>query len=323
MSNRALLATAVFALAAVCATSQNLTGQSANWTVPRTPDGQPDLQGLWNNTTLTPLERPRELAQKLFFTEEEAAAYEERGVSRREAGPDGPETVADPVVWWERGTKVVSTRRTSLVIDPADGRVPALTPEAQKRMEDARAETRRHPADGPRDRSLQERCVVSNTTGPPMLPGPYNNDYEIVQTPGYVMILIEMIHDVRIIPLDGRPHLSKDVRLWLGDSRGHWEGDTLVVDTTNFSDQTHYRGSDQNLHLVERFTRISPGTILYQYTVDDPTAFTRPWTAEVPMQATAGPLYEFACHEGNRAMENMLRNARAEELKSEEAANKR
>ena len=181
------------------------------------------------------------------------------------------------------------TLRSSLIVDPQDGRVPPLTAEAQKRMQDARAENRRHPADGPQDRSLQERCLLSNTTGPPMLPGPYNNDYQIVQTPGYIMILIEMIHDVRVIPLDGRPHLAPDIRLWLGDSRGHWEGDTLVVDTTNFTAKTHYRGSDENLHLVERFTRTGPGVILYQFTVDDPTAFTKSWTAEVPMLATAGP----------------------------------
>jgi hypothetical protein len=314
MSNVAPTAALIIAMAALCA------GQTPSWTAPRRPDGQPDLQGIWNTTTITPLERPKEFAQKQILTADEAAAYEQRVVSRRDAEPDGPDSVADPAVWWERGTKVVSTRRTSLVVDPPDGRVPSLTAEAQKRMQDSRAETRRHPADGPQDRSLQERCLLSNGTGPPMLPGPYNNDYQIVQTPGYVMILIEMIHDVRIIPLDGRPHLAQDVRLWMGDSRAHWEGESLVVDTTNFTDKTHYRGSDQNLRLVERFTRTGPETILYQFTVDDPTAFTKPWTAEIPMQATVGPIYEFACHEGNRAMENMLRNARAEERQAEEAA---
>jgi hypothetical protein len=317
MSNVARLAVVTLSMAFVCA------GQTTSWTAPRTPDGQPDLQGLWNNTTITPLERPREFAQKQFLTPEEAAAYEKRVISGREGDPETPTNVADPEVWWERGTKVVSTRRTSLIVEPQDGRVPPLTPEAQKRMQDDRAETRRHAADGPQNRSLQERCLLSNTTGPPMLPGPYNNDYQIVQAPGYVMILIEMIHDVRIIPLDGRPHLPQDVRLWLGDARGHWEGNTLVVDTTNFSSKTHYRGADENLHLVERFTRTSPETILYQFTVDDPTAFSKSWTAEIPMQATSGPLYEYACHEGNRGMENMLRNARLEEQKAEEAANKR
>lgn len=319
MSNVAPIAASAIAMLGMCVFAPQASGQATRWITPRTPDGQPDIQGLWNNTTITPLERPKEFAQKPFLTLEEAAAYEQRVVSRRDTGDDGPAVVADPEVWWERGTKVVSTLRTSMVIEPEDGRVPPLTPEAQKRMQEERAETRRHAADGPQNRSLQERCLLSNTTGPPMLPGPYNNDYQIVQTSGFVMILIEMIHDARIIPLDGRPHLPPDVRLWLGDSRGHWEGETLVVDTTNFTAKTHYRGSDENLHLVERFTRTGPATILYQFTVDDPTAFAKPWTAEIPMQATSGPLYEFACHEGNRGMEHMLRNARLEEQKSDAA----
>jgi hypothetical protein len=152
-----------------------------------------------------------------------------------------------------------------------------------------------------------------------MLPSAYNNNYLILQTPGYVVILIEMIHDVRIIPLDGRPHLPENIRQWLGDSRGHWEGNTLVVDTTNFSDKTHFRGSDRNLHLVERFTRVDPRTINYQFTVDDPTAFTKPWTGEAPMTKTPGPIYEYACHEGNYSMESTLRGARAGEKAAAEA----
>ncbi len=277
-------------------------------------DGHPDLEGIWNTVTLTPLERPRDLAGRAYFTPEEAAAYEKRIVDRRETDPnDGAAAVADPAVWWERGTKVVSTLRTSLVIDPPDGRVPPLTPEAQKRMQQARAQTRAHPADGPEDRSLQERCLLPNSTGPPTLSGPYNNNIEIVQAPGFVMLTIEMIHDVRVVPMDGRPHLAAGVRQWMGDPRGHWEGDTLVVDSTNFTDKTHFRGSDENLHLVERFTRVDADTILYQFTIDDPTAFTRPWTGELPMHRSAGPMYEFACHEGNRALPNMLRIAREAE----------
>jgi hypothetical protein len=154
---------------------------------------------------------------------------------------------------------------------------------------------------------------MSNTTGPPTLPGPYNNNVQIIQTPQYVMLVIEMIHDVRVIPMDGRPHLPPSISLWLGDSRGHWEGDTLVVDTTNFTDKTHFHGADENLHLIERFTRTAPDTILYQFTIDDPTAFTKPWTGELPMHASKGPMYEFACHEGNIAMEHMLINARQAE----------
>ena len=284
------------------------------WTLPRTPDGHPDLQGLWTNATLTPLERPGNLAGKEFLTEEEAASYETGIVRKREQDPnDGENDVADPKVWWERATKVVSTRRTSLIVDPPDGRVPPLTPAARKRMAEARAAAREHPADGPSDRSLQERCLLSPTSGPPMLPGPYNNNYQIVQTPGYVMITIEMIHEVRIIPLNARPHLPLTLRKWLGDSVAHWEENTLVVDTTNFTGQTHFRGSDENLHLVERFTRTGPETILYQFTVDDPTAFVKPWTAELPMTQTAGPMYEFACHEGNFALGRILSIARQAE----------
>ena len=285
-------------------------GQSS---VSRTPDGRPDLQGLWTNTSLTPLERPANLAAKESFTEEEAAAYERGIVQKRAEDPnDGEGDVADPKVWWERATKV-STRRTSLIVDPPNGRIPPLTPEAQKRMADLRAAARLHPADGPEDRSLQERCILSPTSGPPMLPGPYNNNYQIVQTPDYVMIAVEMIHDVRIVPLNGRPHAPPSVRKWLGDSVGHWEGNTLVVDTTNFTDQTHFRGSDRNLHLIERFTRIGPEAMLYEFTVDNPTAFVKAWKAEVPMSISAGPMYEFACHEGNRALERILTIARQSE----------
>ncbi|HML17816.1 MAG TPA: hypothetical protein VK419_12355 [Bryobacteraceae bacterium] len=298
----------IAALASVRAVPQSLPKPSA-----RTPAGQPDLQGTWNNVTVTPLERPRDLADKAFFTAEEQAAYEQRMVARHAESADARDTVADPAIWWEQGTNVVKTRRTSLVTDPPDGRIPALTPEARKRMADQRAETRQHPADSAQNRSLQERCLLSATTGPPMLPGPYNNNIEIVQTPEYVMMTIEMIHDVRIIPLDGRPHLDSSVRQWLGDSRGHWENDTLVVDTTNFTDKTHFRGSDENLHLIERFTRVDAETLLYQFTVDDPTAFTKPWTAELPMTQSHEMMYEFACHEGNFALEHMLSIAREEE----------
>lgn len=297
-------------IAAIVAMAQS---PAKSWTPERTPDGHPDLQGIWNNTTITPLERPRDLGDKAFFTAEEQAAYEQRVLARREKSSDANDTVADPSVWWEQGTKAVKTQRTSMVIDPPDGRIPPLTPAAQKRMADLRAETRRHPADGPQDRSLQERCLLANTTGPPMLPGPYNDNIQIVQTPQYVMMTLEMIHDVRLIPLDGRPHLDPKIRQWMGDSRGHWENDTLVVDTTNFTGKTHFRGSDENLHLIERFTRTDANTILYQFTVDDPTAFTKPWTAELPMLRSPGMMYEFACHEGNFALEHILSIAREQE----------
>ena len=304
-----------------------LAGQSwlsakKTWVAPRTPDGQPDLEGIWSNATLTPLERPAELAGKQFFTEKEAAEYEKK--LRRENNADvreGRDTDADIALayndsWYDRGG-LVATRRTSLIIDPPDGKIPPLTPEAQKR-EAARAAVmrRRGPADSWTDRNLAERCL---TRGAPKLPGGYNNNFLIVQNPGYVAILQEMIHEVRVIPLDGRPHAADNIRQWLGDSRGHWEGETLVVDTTNFRDDIRSTlfyccgAAGENLHLIERFTRVSANMIDYQYTVDDPTTFTRSWTAAIPMTKTPGPIYEYACHEGNYGMTGILAGARAEE----------
>ncbi len=297
-----------------------------NWTAPHTPDGQPDLQGIWSNATITPLERPKELVGKEFFTEKEAAEYEKRileetNKDRRDGPPESDVGRAYNDSWWDRGTKVVPTRRTSFVVDPPDGKVPPLTAEAQQRVA-ARTAALQRPAAGPEDRGLPERCILWPTAGPPMLPSAYNNNYQILQTPGYVVIFIEMIHDFRVIPLDGRPHLPENIRQWMGDPRGRWEGNTLVVDTTNFTDKNSFRGSDRNLHLVERFTRIDPETILYRFTVDDATAFTKPWTGEAPMTKTPGPIYEYACHEGNYGMANILSGARADEKALEEAAKK-
>jgi hypothetical protein len=288
----------------------------ARQALPRTPDGQPDLQGIWTNATLTPLERPPELRNKAFFTTEEAVEYEKQARERthgdrRDNDPEADLTVGYNDFWWDRGTKIVSTRRTSIIVDPSDGRIPSLTPEAQKKAA-ARAEARvLHPADGPEDRSLADRCIMR--ANPPMLPAGYNNNYQIVQTDGYVVILLEMMHDARIIPLDGRPHLPSNVRQLLGNPHGHWEGNTLVVETTNFTDRTNFRGSGENLRLVERFTRIDKDTLLYQFTVDDPQSFARPWSGEIPMKKTDGPLFEYACHETNYSMTNMLSSARAEE----------
>jgi hypothetical protein len=297
-----------------------------NWRAPRTPDGQPELQGMWSNATITPFERPKELVGKEFFTEQEAAAYEKRIAQEGNRDLRGRDAEADlkgayNELWFDRGTKVVPTRRTSLVVDPPDGKVPPLTPEALKAAA-ARDVIARRPPEGPEDFPLLVRCLVWPTVGPPMLPTAYNNNYQILQSPGYVTILTEMIHDVRIIPLDGRPHIPKNIRQWLGDSRGHWEGKTLVVDTTNFTDQTHFSDSDRNLHLIERFTRTDENTILYQFTVDDPTAFTRLWKGEVPLTKAPGPIYEYACHEGNYSMENMLKGARVQEKEAAEAGKK-
>jgi hypothetical protein len=292
-------------------------------TPPRTAWGQPDLQGIWSNATLTPVERPKELAGKEFLTEPEAAAFrkqvlERNNMDRRDGGGDADVSRAYNDFWWDRGTQVVQTRRSSLVVDPPDGRVPATLPEAQKRAA-ARAEARRlHPADGPEDRPLSERCIMLNAAGPPMLPSAYNNHYQIVQGPDTVAILNEMIHDVRIIPLDGRPHLPGNVRQWKGDSRGRWEGDTLVVETSNFTARTNFRGSGENLRLVERFTRVDAGTLMYEFTVTDPSTWERSWSVQLPSARVEGPIYEYACHEGNYGMFGLLSGAREEERKAAE-----
>jgi len=305
--------------------------RAAQWTPPRTPDGQPDLEGTWTNATLTPLERPPEFRDKPVLTEAEAAAYakgllQQDDRDRRDGSSDADLGRAYNEAWFDRGTKMVGLR-TSLIVDPPDGKVPPLTAAAQKKLDAANAYARLHPADGPEDRPLAERCLLWPTAGPPMLPGVYNNTYEIVQGPGYVAIVVEMIHDVRIIPTDGRPHLAPGVRQWLGNPVGHWEGNTLVVETTNFTDKTSdvgagmrrstFRGSDEHMRLIERFTRVAGDTISYEFTVDDPTAFTRPWSASIPMTKTEGPLLEYACHEGNYAMTGVLAGSRAEEQKAE------
>jgi hypothetical protein len=300
---------------------------STSKAIPRTPDGHPDLEGVWTNSTLTPLEHLREFEGKQSITEAEATAYEKQNLERgsrdrRDGGAEADVDRAYNELFFDRGSQLArigGSIRTSMIIDPPDGKIPALTPAAQKRMEAMRAYARLHPADEPKDRSLAERCIYWRTSGPPMLPGPYNNLYQIYQTPGYVMIMSEMIHETRVIPLDGRPHLASNIRKWMGDSVGRWEGDTLVVDTTNFTDKTRFQGSSENLHVVERFTRLDANTIAYKFTIDDPATFTKPWTAELPFNANPGPIYEYACHEGNYAMGDILAGARADEKKTEEA----
>ena len=323
MKHRSSTPTAALACAlaaglfAVSADAQSRAGSPKKWTTPRTPDGQPDIQGIWTNATITPFERPRELAGKEYFTQQEAAEYEKTVVAANDRDRRSTDPIADVggaynEFWFDRGTKVVPTRRTSIVVDPADGRVPPLTPAAQKAAT-ARAAIARRPPEGPEDLAPVVRCIAWPTSGPPMLPTAYNNNYQILQGPGYVAILVEMIHDMRIISLDGRPHIPANIRQWLGDSRGRWEGNTLVVDTTNFTDKTNLRGSDKDLHLIERFTRTGENTIMYEFTVDDPTAFTHVWKGEIPLTRASGPLYEYACHEGNYSMEGILKGARAQE----------
>jgi hypothetical protein len=302
------------AMLAAAAVAAPLSAQSP----PRPRDGHPDLQGIWNFSSLTPLERPAQFADKPVLTDAEAAEFERETLERTNA--DRRRDTADADVaqaynnaWYDRGTKVVGTKRSSLIINPPDGRIPPLNASGQAAAA-ARAEARRGrgPADGPEDRSLAERCLLFNA-GPPLLPGPYNNNLRIVQTRDYVVIANEMIHDVRIVPLDGRPHLAAGMRRWQGDPRGHWDGDTLVVETTNFSDRTSFRGSDTHLRLVERFRRVDAKTLDYQFTVDDASVFSRPWTVSLPMNMSDGPIYEYACHEGNYAMTGILRGARAQE----------
>jgi hypothetical protein len=275
--------------------------------------GQPpavpaDFSGVWNYATMTPLERPREFAERETLTVEEAQRYERQTTDRQAttnntAGPD----------WWDPGTRHLTNRRTSLIIDPPDGRLPPLTPEAQHRSaERVQARRQRPLAEGPEDLALNERCLQWAVAGPPMTPGVYNNNVEFIQTRDAVVIFNEMIHDARIVPLDGRAHGT--MRRWMGDSRGHWDGHTLVVDTINFSEKVSFRGADEHVHLVERFTRIDADTIDYQFTVEDPSVWTSAWTARFPMHRANDRIYEYACHEGNaRSVEGILLGARAQE----------
>ena len=314
-----------------------LASAQAKSAVPRTPDGKPDLQGVWDFRTVTPMERPAEFANKPVLTEQEAAEYERRIVEQRNADAtrdrdkqtsrgtvNGTEVTADVALayndfWWDRGTRVVGSRRTSLVIDPPDGRIPPLTPEARARIEKLEA-ARERPAEGPEDRSVGERCLLGFNAGPPIVPGGYNMNIQVVQTPGYVMIMNEMVHTARIVPLDGRPQPT--LPQWVGTSRGRWEGDTLVVETRNFKGETSFRGSSPNLRLVERFTRVDPATLLYEFTVTDPTTWTRPWTAQIPMVRTDDQIFEYACHEANYGMENLLKAARTIEKESKPTASR-
>ena len=309
--------------AATAQTANTVAKTSKAWTAPRI-DGHPDLQGFWTNATYTPLERPKELGTKEFYTEAEAAEFERQAVLK-EHSQAANDIHYDNVTWQsEHYSKIVSNRRTSLIFDPPDGRVPPLTPEGQKREAARRQAAREHGAADSADvRTLGERCITWGNDGPPMIGSTYNNNMQIVQPAGAVVIHHEMIHSVRYIPLDGRPHLPPGIRQLNGDSRGHWEGDTLVVDTTNFTDRTPFRGppstarqdifSSRDLHIVERFTRVDDETIIYRFTIEDPSTWTRPWSGELVMRKTQGPIFEYACHEGNYGLADILAGARKEE----------
>ena len=288
---------------------------------PSPPAGKPDLEGVWSFASLTPLERPAEFAGKPELTADEAATYERTTIERNnrdrrdKSSPEADVGGAYNDAWFDRGsllTVVNGKKRSALIVDPADGKMPALTPAGQQRANARAADRREHPTDGPENQGLPTRCLLFGA-GPPIVPGPYNNLVQILQFSDHVIIFNEMIHDARIVPVDGRPHAPQTVRKWLGDSRGRWEGSTLVVDTTNFTDKTNFRGADEALHVVERFTRTGTGTLLYEFTIDNPTAFTKPWSAQIGMTKSDERIYEYACHEANYAMTGILRGARAEE----------
>jgi len=309
---------------------------AAAWQAPRTADGHPDLQGVWTNSTITPLERPKEFGERLVITEAEARTLEAQNQQFNEEAdaPTDPSvktqdlphscglgfTGADcgyNMFWLDRGQSVVEVdgeRRSSLIVEPGDGRVPLL-PDRQKALTERFLKMRQN-FDGPEARPLAERCLLAfgSSSGPPMLPVLYNNNYQIVQTKDTVMILVEMVHDARIIRLGGM-RLPANIRKWMGDSIGRWEGDTLAVETTGFTEQESFRGSTSNLKVIERFTRVAADKINYRVTVEDPGAFSRPWTAEYPFYATHEPIYEYACHEGNYALPGILAGAREDEKK--------
>jgi len=342
MRNRflAFLSTAALAAAIMILGPASVVGQApssgakttkaSSWKAPRTPDGQPDLQGYWTNATRTPLERPKGLGTKEFYTPAEMAENQRRELQRDAKALEGRGTepgTADDVHYdfaqygLDRGQNTIAwDNRTSTIIG-TEGTIPPLLPEARKRADDIAAKQRGHEFDGPENRPLSARCMIlTGYEGVPMLPAGYNNNLQIVQAAGVVAIMNEMNHSVRIVPLDGRPHLPADVHQFRGDSIGHWEGNTLVVDSTNFTARNSFRGSGDKLHVVERFTRVDSDTILYRFTVEDPETWDQPWTAETAWSKVDGPIFEYACHEGNYSLRNTLHGARVAE---EEAVEKK
>ena len=340
------LAAAVAVVVGLALTPALAAAQSAAATA-RTPWGDPDIQGVWDYRTLTPLERPEDLGDKAFLTAEEAAEIEQETLARNELLLNrAPETTtaADQVdrradgtpgfynnFWLDRGTAPIGTRRTSLIVSPSNGRMPPLTAPAASRAESAEAarirEVRRGmlPAASWTDLDAGDRCIQHAKAGPPISTGGYNNNVQIFQAPGYVVLLAEQNSDARIIPLDGRPHVAAGIRQWMGDSRGRWEGDTLVIETVHFNGKHDQIGrpllsSGENLTLVERLTRQDAGNLMYEYTVEDPTIWTSAWTAQHPMKLNPEPLYEFACHEGNYGLHGILAGSRAEEAEAAAAS---
>jgi hypothetical protein len=319
----ALMPVAAWAQAPAAKTDAAPTGKA--YTPPKTSDGQPDLQGVWDFRNVIPLERPAQFADKEFLSDAEVAEFERTAgerldMDRRDDDPNrtpavvnGQKATADVArayndFWWDFGKKFVGSKRSSLIIDPKDGKLPAYTSGGKKRVDDDAAR-RARAAEGPEDRGVGERCIMGFNAGPPMLPSAYNNNVQLFQTKDYVVILNEMVHDARIVPIDGRPH--KSVAQWSGSSKGRFEGSTLVVETKGFYQNTSFPGSSPNMQVVERFTRVSPDVLMYEFTVTDPTTWTRPFTAQVPMIKSDDHLYEYACHEGNYGMEGILSGARS------------
>ncbi len=309
------------------ASQRSSAALAREWTSPRTPDGHPDLQGYWTNETFTPLERPSELGDKAFFTEQEAASYLKRRLDQFLA-QSRADVHYDDAIWQGESYDSEPNLQTSLILDPADGKIPPLTPQAAKRAQARAQGSGAHEASGGvKSRTLAERCISWGNVGPPMIPPSYNANLQILQARDHVVIRHEMIHDVRIIPVVStgdrngsagpRPHLGPNIRMLAGDSRGRWDGDTLVVETTNFTDKTNFRGPPRHtrqdilasdaLHVAERFTRVAANRIRYQFTVRDPATWTHAWSGEVPLRRFGGPFYEYACHEGNYGLTNILR----------------
>jgi hypothetical protein len=286
---------------------------------PRTPWGQPDLQGVWDFRTITPLQRPERFGDRAFLTSEEAATLELEAVNRDERlllasarrTEAGGNIGAYNNFWMDRGTRTIETRRTSLIVDPPNGRMPGQTTDGQTRAESRREYRAEHPADSWLDRSTFDRCILGFNTGPPMTPGGYNQNMQVFQTEDHVVILNEMVHDSRIIPIDGSPRSG--IKSWTGESRGYWEGNTFVIETVGFTNKTRWRGSTEGMTLVERLTRQDNDTLVYEFTVNDPHTWSQPWSAEIPMRLGDQPLFEYACHEGNYSMEGILSGARADE----------
>ena len=311
------------------ATPTKTTSAAKPWTLPRTADGKPDLQGIWNNATVTPLERPKGLGAKEFYTDEEFAKVTAK-VRQGDVGEEAELGAArENELRYDISlyggfditkARFASNKRTSLIVGP-EGVIPPMLPEAKQRNAQRAAKNKGHEFDSYENRPLSERCILMAQEMIPMLPAAgEGNLLQIVQGPGYVALLHEIDHSTRVISTDGRAHIPQEIRQWQGDSVGHWEGDTLVVDTTNFTSRSAFRGSSEKLHLVERFTRTADDQIIYQFTAEDPTTWAKPWTAEIPMTKTDGPVYEWACHEGNTMISTILRGARVAEA---EAAQKK